>query len=49
MIFTSNIKKMELDRIAERRGMDISRKTRHIVVTVKEFKNRPIPKEKNIV
>ena len=28
---------MELDRIAERQGMDISRKTRPIVVTVKEL------------
>ena len=32
-----NINKMELDRIAERRGKDISRKIRPMIVTVKEL------------
>ena len=37
IIFIGKINKMELDRIAERRGRDISRKIRPMVVTVKEL------------
>ena len=36
IILIGNINKMELDRIAERRGKDISKKIRPLVVTVKE-------------
>tara|TARA_X000001036_G_scaffold384710_1_gene378832 strand:+ start:287 stop:787 length:501 start_codon:yes stop_codon:yes gene_type:complete len=37
IILIGNINKMELDRIAERRGKDISRKIRPMVVTVEEL------------
>tara|TARA_X000001036_G_C20556460_1_gene756551 strand:+ start:335 stop:823 length:489 start_codon:yes stop_codon:yes gene_type:complete len=36
IILIGNINKTELDRIAERRGKDISRKIRPLVVTIKE-------------
>jgi len=39
IILIGKINKMELDRIAERRGKDISRKIRPMVVTVKELRS----------
>tara|TARA_Y100000816_G_scaffold226665_1_gene171701 strand:+ start:2056 stop:2601 length:546 start_codon:yes stop_codon:yes gene_type:complete len=39
IILIGNINKIELDRIAERRGEDISRKIRPMVVTVKELRS----------
>ena len=39
IILIGKINKMELDRIAERRGNDISRKIRPMVVTIKELRN----------
>ena len=39
IILIGKINKMELDRIAERRGKDIARKIRPMVVTVKECHN----------
>ena len=38
IILIGEINKMELDRIAERRGKDISRKIRPMVVTIKELR-----------
>ena len=38
VVLLGNINKPELDRIAERRGKDISRKIRPMVVTVKELR-----------
>ena len=35
---TGKINKMELDRIAERRSKDISRKIRPMIITVKELR-----------
>ena len=37
IILIGNINKMELDRISERRGKDISRKIRSMVLTIKEL------------
>jgi hypothetical protein len=39
IILIGKINKMELDRIAERRGKDISRKIRPMVITVKELRS----------
>ena len=39
IILFGKINKMELDRIAERRGNDISRKIRPMVVTIKELRS----------
>jgi hypothetical protein len=39
IILIGKINKMELDRIAERRGNDISRKIRPMIVTVKELRS----------
>ena len=39
MIFIGNIDKVELDHIAERRGKDISRKIRPMVLTAKELRS----------
>ncbi len=39
MIFIGNIDKVELDQIAERRGKDISRKIRPMVLTVEELRS----------
>jgi len=39
IILIGKINKMELDRIAEKRGKDISRKIRPMVVTVKELRS----------
>ena len=39
IILLGKINKMELDRIAERRGRDISRKIRPMVITVKELRS----------
>ena len=39
IILIGKINKMELDRIAERRGKDIVRKIRPMVVTIKELRS----------
>ena len=39
IVLIGNINKGELDRIAERRGKDISRKIRPMVLTVKELRS----------
>jgi len=39
IILIGKINKMELDRISERRGKDISRKIRSMVVTIKELRS----------
>ena len=39
IVLVGNINKQELDRIAERRGKDISRKIRPMIVTVKELRS----------
>ena len=39
IVLVGNINKQELDRIAERRGNDLSRKIRPMIVTVKELRS----------